>query len=407
MDSRKRFCSSHQCFLFCLLFGLVYFAVYCSNIADFAVDWNSSWWLQTSRNSTARQWTLFVQLQKNVTPSEDVKEQNGTATRNHTLNTTEGRTNITKVTDVELTAERNSSVSVPTTQKVLEPLTPPPYVSPGPYLVEYPSDYHFTINQPKKCEEKKPFVVLLVPVAPRNWAHRDIVRSTWGRESLVLDKVVSLFFLLGLYTGEGSQQLQEQLQLESEEHQDLLQANFVDCYKNLTIKTMMMLEWLDAHCSSVPYAMKIDSDMFLVVPNLIKMLANTPRTNYLTGLVATQGQVLRNPNSKWYVPQDVFPRPFYPRYALGLGYVWSSDLSKKILEASKHVKAIYIEDVYLGLCMEYLGIAPTDPPNWNYFQIIPVPYSRCAFSKLIATTTNERDDRVKMWADFSKPGPYC
>uniref|UniRef100_A0A3Q3GUM9 Hexosyltransferase n=1 Tax=Labrus bergylta TaxID=56723 RepID=A0A3Q3GUM9_9LABR len=240
-----------------------------------------------------------------------------------------------------------------------------------PYLVEYPYEYHFTINEPNKCEQQKPFLVLIVPVAPHNRAHRDIIRSTWGNEALVLDKVVNLFFLLGQQNGEGAEQLQEQLLQESKEHGDLIQSNFIDCYKNLTIKTMVMMEWLDSHCLGTSYAMKIDSDMFLNVPKLVSMLSNVPKTNYLTGLVARGGAVLRNKASKWYVPEYIYAQAYYPLYALGLGYVFSVDLAKKLVEAARHVKPIYIEDVYLGLCMQYLNIPPTNPPNWGLFVKYP------------------------------------
>ncbi|KAM9319121.1 beta-1,3-galactosyltransferase 1-like [Pholidichthys leucotaenia] len=285
--------------------------------------------------------------------------------------------------------------------------TPPPYVSPGPYLVEYPAEYHFIINEPQRCEQEKPFVVLIVPVAPDNRAHRDIIRSTWGSESLVQDKVVKSFFLLGLYKGKGEEQLNEKLLLESKEHHDLIQSNFVDCYKNLTIKTMVMLEWLNSYCSVVSYAMKIDSDMFLNVCNLIDMLLKVPRTNYMTGLVVHGARVLRDKKSKWYLPVDLYAPPQYPHYALGLGYILSLDLTKKLIKASRHVKPVYIEDVYLGLCMQHIGIPPTAPPSSNYFHVIPVPYNRCAFSRIVATTTVQKADRVWMWTDFKKPGKYC
>uniref|UniRef100_UPI0037E99600 beta-1,3-galactosyltransferase 1 n=1 Tax=Semicossyphus pulcher TaxID=241346 RepID=UPI0037E99600 len=301
----------------------------------------------------------------------------------------------------------SSSVTTTVSQNKSEPQTLAPYKSPGPYLVEYPYEYHFTINEPYKCEQQKPFLVLVVPVAPHNRAHRNIIRSTWGGESLDQDKVVQLFFLLGRQSGEGAEQLQEQLLQESKEHRDLIQSDFLDCYKNLTIKTMVMLEWLDAHCSATSYAMKIDSDMFLNVPKLISMLLNAPKTNYLTGLVAKGGVVLRDPKSKWYLPASIYPYPQYPRYALGLGYVFSLDLAKKLVGASRHVKAVYIEDVYLGLCMKHLNIPPTDPPKWGYFQVFPVRYSRCEYSQLIATTTDAGLDRVWVWNDFKKPGKYC
>ncbi|XP_056134950.1 beta-1,3-galactosyltransferase 1-like [Lampris incognitus] len=275
------------------------------------------------------------------------------------------------------------------------------------YLVEYPSEYHFVINQPRKCQQQNPFLVLMVPVAPQNRADRDVIRSTWGSERVVLGKAVSLFFLLGQPTVDGADQIQQQVRQESEEKRDLLQADFLDCYKNLTIKTMVMLEWLDAHCSTASYAMKIDSDMFLNLQNLVKMLLNAPKENYMTGLVAQGASVLRQPTSKWFLPADLFPESQYPPYALGLGYILSLDLTTKLVEASRHVKALYIEDVYLGLCMRYLHILPTNPKDWNWFHVFPLAYSRCAYSKIIATTTASETDRVSIWKDFKRPGPFC
>lgn len=218
---------------------------------------------------------------------------------------------------------------------------------------------------------------------------------------------MTLFFLLGLHSGDGAQEVQEQLLQESKEHGDLIQSSFLDCYKNLTIKTMVMLEWLDSYCSNASYAMKIDSDIFLNLPNLVNMLSNSPKTNYMTGQVERDAVVHRNPNSKWYIPEDLYPYSVYPRYALGLGYVLSLDLPKKLVAASRHIKALYLEDVYLGLCMQYLGIPPTDPPDGGYFNVFPVTYSRCAYSRLIATTTHEYADRMWTWKDFKRPGPYC
>nr|XP_020512687.1 beta-1,3-galactosyltransferase 1-like [Labrus bergylta] len=367
----RRWCDlSRRHFFFILVVGTVLF-VYSTNMTEMSSDWNPQW----LKNYNAKKFKIPQPAAVRIT--------------NKDISPTSAVTNIT-------TSENKS-----------EPQTPPPYKSPGPYLVEYPYEYHFTINEPNKCEQQKPFLVLIVPVAPHNRAHRDIIRSTWGNEALVLDKVVNLFFLLGQQNGEGAEQLQEQLLQESKEHGDLIQSNFIDCYKNLTIKTMVMMEWLDSHCLGTSYAMKIDSDMFLNVPKLVSMLSNVPKTNYLTGLVARGGAVLRNKASKWYVPEYIYAQAYYPLYALGLGYVFSVDLAKKLVEAARHVKPIYIEDVYLGLCMQYLNIPPTNPPNWGYFHVFPAQYSRCTYSKLIATTTNPSLDRVWAWKDYKKPGKYC
>lgn len=284
----------------------------------------------------------------------------------------------------------------------MQPGTSPEYKYTSPYVVEYPYKYEFIINEPKKCQQLKPFIALVVPVASQNTKDRHIIRNTWGTEKVVSGKNIALFFLLGL----GKQDEKDLLE-ESKQHGDLIQSNFVDSYKNLTIKTMVMLEWLDTYCSEATYAMKIDSDMFLNLPKLIDMLKNTPKTNYLTGLVERRAIVHRHSDSKWFVPYEIYSRNVYPPYVLGLGYVLSVDLAKKLLKASHSVKALYIEDVYLGMCLQHLKLYPADPPIENAFHVFPVDYNRCTFSRIIATTLHDHTDRLQLWNDFKRPEPYC
>ncbi|KAM4630172.1 beta-1,3-galactosyltransferase 1-like [Polymixia lowei] len=393
-----RYCSfsRQRCFCLILLLATLLF-FYNTNLKEMATEWSPKWWTQYH----ATKWWMPFKTSNltTVPPNTDGFLQTLMAsTQKGTHATTVATTNATIVSTANMVTQMN------TESNAMLP-TPIPYVSPGPYLVEYPYKYHFIINESEKCKQQKPFLVLVVPVAPHNRAHRDTIRSTWGSENLILGKVVNLFFLLGLPIGEGAEQVQQQVLQESREYQDLLQSDFLDCYKNLTIKTMVMLEWLDSQCSSASYAMKIDSDMFLNVYNLVNMLLKAPKEKYMTGLVAHGAAVLRDPHSKWYLPAEVFPESQYPRYALGLGYVLSLDLPRKLVEASRHVKAVYIEDVYLGLCMRYLDIPPTNPPDWNQFHVVPLPYSRCGYSKLIATTTN--DNIGQLWKDFKRPAPFC
>ncbi|KAK9972631.1 hypothetical protein ABG768_025922 [Culter alburnus] len=304
------------------------------------------------------------------------------------------KTFINKTTNVSLT-----TVSAGTSAK--------PWKPPEPYCVAYPNKYNFIINEPQKCQKENVFVILIIPVAPSNTAAREAIRSTWGSERLVGDKIVSLLFLLGLPTSQDSEKLQADLLKESEKYHDLLQSDFWDSYYNLTIKTMVMLEWLSANCQNASYAMKVDSDIFLNVKNLVNLLLSAPKQNYMSGLVARGAMVLRNPNSKWYLPETVYARAQYPPYALGLGYVFSLDLTVKLIEAAQLVKPVYIEDVFLGLCMEHLRIPLTNPPDGSLFNVFPVDYNRCRFSKLIATTTRSLTNQVEFWRNLQTPGPYC
>ncbi|XP_053368627.1 beta-1,3-galactosyltransferase 1-like isoform X1 [Clarias gariepinus] len=275
------------------------------------------------------------------------------------------------------------------------------------YVMAYPCKYHYILNESERCQNEKPFLVLMVPVAPKNREARDAIRTTWGSEKMVMGKVVSLFFLLGQPGHEGREKVQQMILQESEKYHDIIQSDFLDSYKNLTIKTMVNMEWLATYCQNATYAMKIDSDIFLNVNSLINMLLQAPRENYMTGNIDNKAFVIRDPNSKWYLPKDVFPDDFYPPYALGLGYVLSLDLPNKLIEGAKHTQPVYIEDVFLGLCMRYLGIPFTIQADQSLFNRFPIPYNRCRYSKLIATTTHSLQDQVNFWKDLKKPGPTC
>ncbi|KAM7417119.1 hypothetical protein PAMA_016975 [Pampus argenteus] len=264
------------------------------------------------------------------------------------------------------------------------------------YFVPYPHQYHFILDEPIRCKQESPFLVLMIPVAPHNRTARDVIRSTWGKETAVLGRVISRYFLLGRSKDKDGSE--EQVLEESQKHHDILQCDFLDSYNNLTIKTMMMFEWLSNHCANTPYAMKIDSDVFLNVQNLVSMLLKAPQLEYMTGLVVENGAVLRDHNSKWFLPLSVFPDSTYPPYVLGLGYVFSLDLPKKILEASKHVKAVYIEDVYVGLCMRHLGIRLTYPPQGSSFRAaMPVLMDNCYWTSVITTILQNSQQLSEVW----------
>uniref|UniRef100_A0A8C1H2S3 Hexosyltransferase n=1 Tax=Cyprinus carpio carpio TaxID=630221 RepID=A0A8C1H2S3_CYPCA len=268
--------------------------------------------------------------------------------------------------------------------------------------VAHPSNYHFILDEPDKCSQLDPFLVLMVPVALHQVDARNAIRSTWGNESSVQGKAVLTLFLVGLT---GGPEAQQQLEEESRQHRDLVQSNFVDSYFNLSIKTMVIMDWLATRCPQASYAMKIDSDMYLNVENLMSLLLapNTPRQNYITGNLMWDRPVIRNKNSKWYVAEELYPEPKYPMYLLGMGYVFSNDLPEKIVEASKKVKAFNIEDAYVGACLKQLGIAPSSPPDPSQFRAYLGQYKREDFLRVITTILGSPQQLIDIWKDVKRP----
>lgn len=255
------------------------------------------------------------------------------------------------------------------------------------------------------CKDKIPFLVLMVPVAPKNVAARDAIRQTWGKENTVQGELVLTLFMLGVSREDDVEKLKQ----ENLKHHDLIQSDFIDSYLNLTIKTMVIMDWLSTHCPAAAYAMKIDSDMFLNVDNLVIMLKQPgiPKTNYLTGMLMWNRPVVRSKNSKWYVPEEMYPESEYPTYTLGMGYVFSNDLPEKFVEISKSIKPFNIEDAYIGMCMKKLGLAPTAPPKPSQFKDYNSAYNRCEFSQVITYILRSPKQLLNYWTDLKKPGPPC
>ncbi|XP_062845414.1 beta-1,3-galactosyltransferase 2-like [Trichomycterus rosablanca] len=278
------------------------------------------------------------------------------------------------------------------------------------YYVSYPHQYNFILDHPDKCSQHKPFMVVMVPVAPHQTEQRIAIRKTWGNDSAVRDGQVLVLFLLGLPSENDSKTDQKRIELENLQHQDILQSDFIDSYRNLTIKTMIMLEWLKDRCAQVKYAAKVDADMLLNITAMIKMLQDsvTPQKNYITGLISYENVVIRDPYNKFYIPPEVYADSVYPPYPLGMCYIISMDLPEKILQMSKKIKPIFIEDAYIGMCLQQLQIYPISPPIPARFVVKPPgTYNRCYYASLIAVITYNPDELISYWTDLHKPGPQC
>ncbi|NP_001087567.1 Beta-1,3-galactosyltransferase 2 like S homeolog [Xenopus laevis] len=259
--------------------------------------------------------------------------------------------------------------------------------------------YKYIINEPGKCQEKTPFLILLIAAEPRQTEARQAIRQTWGNESLAPGIPTVRLFLLGLHsTADGS--IQRAIMDESRQYHDIIQQEYLDTYYNLTIKTLMGMNWVATYCPKVLYVMKTDSDMFVNTEYLIHKLLKPdlpPRTNYFTGYLMRGYAPNRNKDSKWYMPQDLYPSERYPVFCSGTGYVFSGDLAEKIFKVSLSIRRLHLEDVYVGICLAKLRIDPAPPPNEFVFNHWRVSYSSCKYSHLITSHQFQPGELIKYW----------
>ncbi|XP_064416384.1 beta-1,3-galactosyltransferase 2-like [Latimeria chalumnae] len=280
------------------------------------------------------------------------------------------------------------------------------YQIPDRYHVPYPHNYDYIINEPEKCKDKTPFLVFLIPTSPRQETERNAVRQTWGNETLINGVTIIRIFLVGLPTT-NTAMVQERLEYESAVYHDVVQRGFLDTYNNLTIKTMIGIEWLASFCSNASYFMKVDVDMFVntyyLVNKLLRSLSG--KTNFMAGQIIKGVAVVTRKNSKWYIPPEIYPNKTYPSYCCGAGYVISAELAAKIVEISQSIKPLHVEDIYIGLCLKKLNVQ-----IFSYsplFYCSHVTYDRCRYAKLIMSHGFKPDILLRMWEDFLKAKHTC
>ncbi|XP_078613578.1 beta-1,3-galactosyltransferase 1-like [Branchiostoma floridae x Branchiostoma japonicum] len=227
-----------------------------------------------------------------------------------------------------------------------------------------PHNYTLLLNNPGRCDVTSDDVFLLVMVTstPGNREQRLAIRNTWGNEANVKGTIIRTVFAVGLTQ---DAKMQGDLEQENGVYKDIIQEDFVDSYRNLTLKTVMCLKWASEFCPNAKFVLKTDDDTFVNIFNLVRRLRRlkgTQARRFVTGRVFTGAKPVRETADKiearWCLTKGDYPRDSFPPYPGGYAYVISNDITRLIYKASLTVQYLFIEDVYFGLCLEKLGIHP-------------------------------------------------
>ncbi len=223
----------------------------------------------------------------------------------------------------------------------------------------------------RNADNQDVFLLVIILSSTTERAERDAIRRTWGNVTTIDGKRVARIFLLGKSMDRS---VEEKVAHENDQHRDMCKEDFLDTYANLTLKTLMGLRWAYAFCPSAKFILKIDRD---TVPNLhvlIKDLQNrTHGRNIVEGYRWLNGQPVRKADTttsqRWVMTTVEYPWSVYPTYVAGPSYLLSSDLLPRILTTSPHVKYIKLEDVYMGMIFNVIGVEPKRNHRFTQLQV--------------------------------------
>ncbi|XP_006811697.1 beta-1,3-galactosyltransferase 5-like [Saccoglossus kowalevskii] len=223
-----------------------------------------------------------------------------------------------------------------------------------------PADFTFINNPRRKCEcsdgttKSVNFLVGIVSQASR-FEFRAALRDSWANESLLNHLSARAVFLVG---APQTQEIQNQLNKESEQYDDVIQGNFKESYRYLTLKTIMFFRWVYIYCSHVNYIIKSQDDAFVNVKRLDSLMETLPKTSLYFGNVLLRGAVNRDKCSRDYTSFEAYPYDMFPIYNLGAFYILSGDVASAGYEyiSSRNTGYVPSEDAYIGIIMSKLGV---------------------------------------------------
>ncbi|KAJ8982668.1 hypothetical protein NQ317_017658 [Molorchus minor] len=115
------------------------------------------------------------------------------------------------------------------------------------------------------CNDSSPLLLVLVHSSPNNFEKRRTIRETWGKNS----DSVKVLFMIGSV---ASSYLQRDLENENDMYNDFVQGSFLDTYRNITYKHVMIFKYVIYHCPQAKYILKTDDDVFVNIPSMENFL---------------------------------------------------------------------------------------------------------------------------------------
>jgi len=205
-------------------------------------------------------------------------------------------------------------------------------------------------------------MVILVHSGTRNVAQRSAIRDTWGQAVSTGQwpnetqngscAGLRLAFVLGLQENEV---VNSAVRDEHALYDDIVQGDFIDNYRNMTLKSLLDLKIIDEHCPGVRYLLKTDDDMIVNLPHLLLLLANKRLQWSIMGPVNVGAKVHRN--GKWKLTPEEFPFRSFPTYESGSAYVITGDLIHELFVTAEYVPQIFVDDVYItGILGRIVGV---------------------------------------------------
>lgn len=222
-----------------------------------------------------------------------------------------------------------------------------------------------------------PFLLMLVITTPKDFLRRHVIRTSWGgthrqvklNRSAIFegeDYDLNKLMLVFVVARSNEDSLNTKLEREADRYGDILRVSLNETYRGIVDKVLWAYIWATKTVNP-RFILKADHDVYISIRQLLPWLLTKSPSLLYTGYVHAGAPVIRQNDTPHYVSKEQLSRDTFPNYCAGPCYVMSRQFVTKAISASNVITLFRVEDAYMGVVAEHLGVTP-QPANeflWN------------------------------------------
>ncbi|KAE9413988.1 hypothetical protein Angca_006172 [Angiostrongylus cantonensis] len=206
--------------------------------------------------------------------------------------------------------------------------------------------------------QNTPLIVATVLSRVDRFENRQAIRDSWASAqhslSVKTGRVVTYFLL----SEPNSIHDFLMVRKEQKKHNDLIVTSLTESYQNLVYKVYASIVFHQQYCPLASFLMKIDDDVGIHIDRMLNLWNIDKNASMsLYGHLIENVLPIRDPNSKWFVSEHVWPNQHFPTYCAGSTYLMGRSAGRAILDEARNFPPFEIEDLfYTGILAESVGI---------------------------------------------------
>ncbi|VDM67388.1 unnamed protein product [Strongylus vulgaris] len=127
---------------------------------------------------------------------------------------------------------------------------------------------------------------------------------------------------------------------------DILQGDYVDSYRNLSLKSLSALRYIAVAYPKVKAILKMDDDVAWNVPKVANYI-NYILPRSISCHKYESDPPIRDKTSKWFTAYSEYPEEKFPQYCNGAAYILHGTALQPMFRKVTKLRFFWIDDVFI------------------------------------------------------------